>query len=100
MNAYMKTTKRALAARRALAVSVFTAMLAIGAAGNAAAQDVRGSGNFNPHVNAPPNYDPSSPGIAGPGYGTASGSCQWTREQIRIGGKLTWRPLLQCYYGW
>lgn len=60
----------------------------------ALAQKQHGNRSFNPHVRAPTPYDPSAVSIAG------SSGCHWTREQTFVQGKLVWRPLLQCYYGW
>ncbi|MGE3245360.1 MAG: hypothetical protein AB7F96_08135 [Beijerinckiaceae bacterium] len=52
---------------------------------------------FNPDVNAPQPYDPSSPGRLGTDGGNPS-DCYWSREQTYVAGRLVWRPLQVCPY--
>lgn len=53
---------------------------------------------FNPDANPPRNYDPASVGYGGAGGQATPSDCYWSREQIFIRGRLTWRPLKMCPY--
>lgn len=52
---------------------------------SASARSGKESYGFNPDINAPRNYDPSAPVIAGPGNDAGAGGCHWTREQAYVG---------------
>lgn len=84
---------------KTLGAAVLLASVTAGTQTSASGLANRNHGGVGPHINAPLPFNRQAVSINGNGD-TASGGCQWTREQIRHNGKLVWRPLLQCYYGW
>lgn len=82
-----------------MAMSVAAALLVVSVGSADAFWSRRNLKPFNPGVGAPQPYDPYSVGYGG--TGAASGGpndCYWSREQVYIRGRLTWRPLLMCMY--